>query len=212
MLFYKLLIALISVYGALAIVNGRCSSGNGVCISTSSCTKAGGTYVSGKCPDDPGDIKCCNKNSCTVSGKTGKSLAGACPGPSNFQCCVDEVIQAKCSYQGIDGKCMNWTECNGFRVQGLCPGNGNIQCCLPKSPCFTEGKVGYCIPTAQCHTKKVAGKCPGGKDIQCYISKDEECLGHNFLNLQVFTIRYVLLEMIMLVYFVIRRLHNYLKK
>ncbi|OUM60683.1 hypothetical protein PIROE2DRAFT_32846, partial [Piromyces sp. E2] len=92
-------IALIaSAHGVLSAVNDRCSSGNGVCIRTSNCEKMGGTYESGLCPNDPDDVKCCTKPSCTVDGKTGEckftsdcngtSLPGACPGPSNFQCCV----------------------------------------------------------------------------------------------------------------------------
>lgn len=178
MLFYRLLIALIAVYGALAAVNGRCSSGNGVCISTSSCTKAGGTYVNGKCPNDAADIKCCNKNSCTVNGKTGTckftsdcngtSYAGACPGPSNFKCCVENVT--KCTYEGLTGTCMNKNSCNGFRVTGLCPGNADNQCCLPKNSCTANGKSGSCIPTGQCSGTSVSGKCPGGKNIQCCVS------------------------------------------
>ena len=90
---------LLSVSAALGAVNGRCSSGNGVCVSTSSCTNAGGTYVSGKCPNDASNIKCCNKNRCVTknglvgtckftSACTGTSYSGVCPGGSNFQCCV----------------------------------------------------------------------------------------------------------------------------
>ncbi len=36
------LLALAAFPSAFAAVNGRCSSGNGVCVSTQSCTKAGG--------------------------------------------------------------------------------------------------------------------------------------------------------------------------
>jgi len=90
--------ALPSVFGA---VNGRCSSGNGVCVSTQSCSKAGGSYVSGLCPNDPNNIKCCNKTRCVTSeGKVGSckftsncsgtSYSGLCPGGTNFKCCVEE--------------------------------------------------------------------------------------------------------------------------
>lgn len=34
----KIIFLLISISAALAYVNGPCSSGNGVCVSTSSCT------------------------------------------------------------------------------------------------------------------------------------------------------------------------------
>jgi len=95
---YKLFLTFISFNVAFAAINGRCSSGNGVCVSTSSCTKAGGTYKSGLCPNDPNDVKCCNK-SCKVNGASGtckftgdckgKHYSGYCPGGTNFQCCIE---------------------------------------------------------------------------------------------------------------------------
>ncbi|KAF7335233.1 hypothetical protein MSAN_02333700 [Mycena sanguinolenta] len=86
----------------LAAENGPCSSGPGVCISTSSCTAGGGSYTSGLCPNDPDDIKCCTKAPCAsaslgggqclfTSNCTGGNhyvLTGLCPGPSNFKCCL----------------------------------------------------------------------------------------------------------------------------
>ena len=44
------------------ISNNKCSSGNGIYITTDDCTKSGGSYVSGLCPNDPANIKRCNKN------------------------------------------------------------------------------------------------------------------------------------------------------
>jgi len=90
--------ALPSVFGA---VNGRCSSGNGVCVSTQSCSKAGGSYVSGLCPNDPNNVKCCNKTRCVTndgqvgsckftSDCNGKIFSGLCPGGTNFKCCVEK--------------------------------------------------------------------------------------------------------------------------
>jgi len=94
------LAALPSVFGA---VNGRCSSGNGVCVTTQSCTNAGGTYKSGLCPNDPNNVKCCNKPKCVTSDGqvgscmftsscTGKTYSGLCPGGSNFKCCVNGPV------------------------------------------------------------------------------------------------------------------------
>ena len=40
------------------ISNNKCSSGNGIYITTDDCTKSGGSYVSGLCPNDPANIKC----------------------------------------------------------------------------------------------------------------------------------------------------------
>lgn len=93
----KMIVLLIAIHAALAYVNGPCSSGTGVCVSSTSCSNSGGTYVSGKCPYDSNDIKCCNKN-CNVNGKSGQCLfksqcsgstySGLCPGGNDFVCCI----------------------------------------------------------------------------------------------------------------------------
>jgi len=94
-----LLLTLITTPAVLGKVNGKCSSGNGVCVSTASCTKAGGTYKNGLCPNDPADIKCCNKSKCVApNGKVGSCMftsackgttySNLCPGGSDFKCCV----------------------------------------------------------------------------------------------------------------------------
>ncbi|KAF7337211.1 hypothetical protein MSAN_02273500 [Mycena sanguinolenta] len=108
MKFSPALILFASVTSTLAAVNGPCSSGPGVCISTSSCTAGGGSYTSGLCPWDPNDIKCCTKAPCGSTGGlceftskcTGNHYyvsgsivdeaynSGLCPGPSDFKCCL----------------------------------------------------------------------------------------------------------------------------
>lgn len=84
----------------LAKLNGPCTGAAnkpGVCIKTSSCTSGGGTYISGACPNDPNDVKCCTKASCGSGGGTckfadkcesGSTQTGLCPGPSDFKCCL----------------------------------------------------------------------------------------------------------------------------
>lgn len=50
-----------------AAINGHCSGSkaiglwrsDGICISTGTCGKFGGKYISGACPNDPENIKCC---------------------------------------------------------------------------------------------------------------------------------------------------------
>ncbi|ORX41693.1 hypothetical protein BCR36DRAFT_416588 [Piromyces finnis] len=129
---------LLSVPAALAAVNGRCSSGNGVCVSTTSCTNAGGTYVSGKCPNDPSNVKCCNKTKCVApngavgsckftSDCTGTTYSGLCPGGSNFKCCVTapvkvtgtEIVNFARNYIGYPyvwggNSLTNGCDCSGF--------------------------------------------------------------------------------------------------
>ncbi|OUM59639.1 hypothetical protein PIROE2DRAFT_34509, partial [Piromyces sp. E2] len=97
--FKSVLPLVLSIPAALAAINGRCSSGNGVCVTVNDCTKAGGSYVSGKCPNDPNNVKCCNKTRCVApngavgscmftSSCSGTTYSGLCPGGSNFKCCV----------------------------------------------------------------------------------------------------------------------------
>jgi len=101
-----LFLTLIATQAVLGKVNGKCSSGNGVCVSTSSCTKAGGTYVNGLCPSDPSNIKCCNKSKCVApNGKVGSCMftsackgttySNLCPGGSDFKCCVTNATTTK---------------------------------------------------------------------------------------------------------------------
>ena len=80
-----------------ATLNGPCSVNGvpGVCLSTSSCKSGSGTSTTGFCPNDPSDVKCCTKPSCSSSGScewasscSGTTLSGQCPGPADFKCCV----------------------------------------------------------------------------------------------------------------------------
>ncbi|KAJ6464542.1 hypothetical protein C8R45DRAFT_877804 [Mycena sanguinolenta] len=91
-----------TVATTLAALDGPCTSGPGVCISTSSCSAGGGVSTSGLCPNDPNDIKCCTKTPCSPAAALGSGqcqftntctgnhyiLTGLCPGPSNFKCCL----------------------------------------------------------------------------------------------------------------------------
>ncbi|KAK4033592.1 peptidase M24, structural domain-containing protein [Parachaetomium inaequale] len=83
----------------MAAVNEPCvgyGGRAGVCISSSDCTSAGGVTVSGACPADSADIKCCTKASCAntsagncrwASDCAGRSVANQCPGPAQMKCC-----------------------------------------------------------------------------------------------------------------------------
>src|SRR5690349_19136116 len=82
-------------------VNGPCTGAGGapgVCVSTSSCTEAGGQYISNACPGTPTNIKCCTKTACgtgnkgncrfTSSCSSGITETNKCPGPASFKCCM----------------------------------------------------------------------------------------------------------------------------
>jgi len=90
---------------SLATLNGPCSgaySGQGACVYESDCTKNGGSYISGFCPNDAANIKCCvkkvqvnpyfkvgrciPKSQCTGSYLM---LDGYCPGNDNVKLCIN---------------------------------------------------------------------------------------------------------------------------
>ena len=69
---------------------------SGVCVTTAACSASGGTTITGGCPADPSDVKCCSKTSCTngasgncrwTSDCAGTTVANQCPGPSAMKCC-----------------------------------------------------------------------------------------------------------------------------
>ncbi|KAL3960651.1 hypothetical protein ACCO45_005768 [Purpureocillium lilacinum] len=88
---------------ALAALNEPCYGPNGlsgVCVSTSACSKAGGTTIAGACPADAASVRCCSKPKCGDASFPGgncrwqSDCAGAtsprafCPGPAQFKCCA----------------------------------------------------------------------------------------------------------------------------
>ncbi|KAK1776091.1 hypothetical protein QBC45DRAFT_444629 [Copromyces sp. CBS 386.78] len=91
------LLSLLAASVAMAAVNEPCiGSGGaaGVCITSADCSSNGGTSISGACPADAADIKCCTKSSCGSGGNcrwqsdcAGSSSSGFCPGPSEMKCC-----------------------------------------------------------------------------------------------------------------------------
>jgi len=148
---------LIAIPSALAAINGKCSSGNGVCVSTTSCSNSGGTYVSGKCPNDPANIKCCNKN-CSYNGKSGQckfksqckgtTYSGLCPGGNDFLCCIDtptpnpnpSTTTENSSYGSMSPK-FNGTKLNRSefvtKVQSYCKSNsGSLAAAMCNNPGF----------------------------------------------------------------------------
>lgn len=89
---------LVSALAPRSSVDGPCTGAGGapgVCISTSSCSSGGGSYISNACPGTADNIKCCVKSSCGSGGSckwtsqcSGTTQSGLCPGPANFKCCT----------------------------------------------------------------------------------------------------------------------------
>ncbi|KAE9367192.1 hypothetical protein N431DRAFT_495493 [Stipitochalara longipes BDJ] len=90
---------------AAASIGDLCGSGGqyGTCEKNSWCNANEGTHdIFNLCPDDPPDVMCCfgpichnnmgycditsNGEECEDSG--GSFVAGFCPGPNNYKCCV----------------------------------------------------------------------------------------------------------------------------
>ncbi|EKJ71085.1 hypothetical protein NXS19_007579 [Fusarium pseudograminearum] len=91
-----ILLSLLLSSPSLAAPNEPCygpSGIAGVCITDAACSSAGGTSISGACPADAANIKCCSKPKCSsgncrwTSDCAGTSAAGQCPGPSQMKCC-----------------------------------------------------------------------------------------------------------------------------
>ena len=159
--------------------NGKCSSGNGICVTTEECTNRGGSYVSGKCPNDPDNVKCCNKK-CSYNGRQGECIfvgdckngdvySGLCPGNDNFKCCIPKTTQVEtCSYNGESGECKNPKNCNGQVLSGLCSGGNDNKCCIVEK-CSYNGKSGVCKNPNKCNGQVLTGLCSGGPDNRCCI-------------------------------------------
>ncbi|KAH7163418.1 hypothetical protein B0J13DRAFT_464919 [Dactylonectria estremocensis] len=141
---------------AHAAVNEPCYGKNGyagVCVTTATCSKAGGTTISGACPKDPANVKCCSKPACAggncrwISDCAGTSRSNQCPGPSQFKCCSS-------SARGF----------GGYKV--------------PKVP-----SVGACKAAAVKGAQKVVAAWPGRvREIGCYrpncsCAKSDHCCG-----------------------------------
>ncbi|KAJ7496402.1 hypothetical protein FB451DRAFT_1207722 [Mycena latifolia] len=83
--------------------------------------------------------------SCTADGKAGickdtsqchspefKHIAGHCPGPADFQCCVATSVES-CTANGKGGTCEFTSQCISpefEHIAGHCPGPTDYQCCI----------------------------------------------------------------------------------
>ncbi|KAK2592686.1 hypothetical protein QQS21_009616 [Conoideocrella luteorostrata] len=154
---------------ALAAPNEPCygpSSQAGVCTTDASCSKAGGTSISGACPADPASIKCCLKPKCSF----GADGRGNCR------------WQSDCAGQSSPNP--------------LCPGPNQMKCCDNTAVGFGGYKapaipaVGACKASAVAGAKKVVAafpgrvreigcvrncKCPGSSDHCCGLAIDFMC-------------------------------------
>ena len=146
----KLILTLLLIISKIfAAINDKCTGRNGICLQTDTCSQYGGQIFTGKCPDDPSDVRCCDNISCKADdGRAGNCLStsqcngdiidGKCPGGSDFKCCVsssgssDTDISYNIPCSGGGGACINIDNisCDTQTVSGKCPGGNNIRCCV----------------------------------------------------------------------------------
>ncbi|TRY73997.1 hypothetical protein TCAL_06986 [Tigriopus californicus] len=127
-----------------------CVNAGGYCIPTSS-PCPGNKFVSGRCPTQPGNIKCCtsipyDERQCTSEGghclnqgdcSGGRQLSGKCPRqPAGVKCCIKSTATTPPGSTGsgscgsLGGVCQSYTTCSSVSVSGKCPGNSAMRCCL----------------------------------------------------------------------------------
>jgi hypothetical protein len=132
----------------------------GVCVKSADCKAAGGTSISGACPSDPADVKCCSKPTCGkgncrwTSDCPGESVAGQCPGPSSFKCCQS-------SANGFGGYKVPSFPAVGACKQVSVDGSKRIVAAFP-------GRVHQVYCTRDC-------KCGSGSDHCCGKASDIMC-------------------------------------
>ncbi|KAF2251618.1 hypothetical protein BU26DRAFT_602161 [Trematosphaeria pertusa] len=146
---HSIFLTLLALKGVKAAVDEPCYGANGVagvCLSSSACSASGGTSISGACPADPADVKCCSKPSCGSSPGNcrwssdcaGSSLSNLCPGPGGFKCCQS-------SAQGFGGYAAPAIPAVGSCTQTAVDGAKKIVAAFP-------GRVRqvYCIRDCAC--------------------------------------------------------------
>ena len=142
-----MIILLVTITTIFASEGDRCTGRNGICVNTNTCSNYGGQIYSGKCPNDPNDIRFCDNILCTTNdGRKGNCVFtnqwngeifdGKCPGGSDFKCCVGTITEPDTTYNGPcnggGGACINIDKvsCGTQTVSGRCPGESNVRCCL----------------------------------------------------------------------------------
>ena len=120
------------------------------------------------CTTPEGKGTCASTSSCT-----GFSVAGYCPGPSDFQCCISK----SCSTPSGSGSCKNTGNgCSGGSfISNYCPGPSDVECCVKDAEptCSTPSGSGTCkLTSAGCSGGSfIPGYCPGPANEQCCVKQ-----------------------------------------
>lgn len=132
----------------------------GVCLSTSSCSSAGGITIDGACPADPAGIKCCSKATCAngsagncrwQSDCAGTSVSGLCPGPAQMKCCSSSATgfggYSAPSVPAI-GSCKANAVNGAKKVIAAFPGRVREIGCVRACTCGASGASDHCCGMA----------------------------------------------------------------
>jgi hypothetical protein len=146
----------------------------GVCLTTGECSASGGTTITGACPADPSNVKCCSKPSCNngasgncrwTSDCAGSSASNLCPGPGGFKCCSSSAT-------GFGGYAAPAIPAVGACKQVAVDGARKIVAAFP-------GRVRQVFCTRDC-------VCPGTSDHCCGKATDMMCSDAGGVSLWVF--------------------------
>ncbi|KAH8820828.1 hypothetical protein F5884DRAFT_62088 [Xylogone sp. PMI_703] len=105
-----LILPFLATYAA-AYVGEICSDGTeeyGICVDSTWCQSNGGNSIPGFCSNAPEGVECCFGPNCTgrkgfcwdtegslCAQAGGHFVPGHCPGPFQYQCCVDSTVQKR---------------------------------------------------------------------------------------------------------------------
>lgn len=116
----------------------------------------GGTSISGACPSDPLNVKCCSKLRCSIgrcgwtSDCAGSTRSGECPVPSQFKCCS---AMTDAGYSGYGppntltvGSCKSAAVAGAKAVVAAWPGKVREIGCY--HPCTTGWSSDHCYGKA----------------------------------------------------------------
>ncbi|KAM7203281.1 D-alanyl-D-alanine carboxypeptidase [Rhypophila sp. PSN 637] len=132
----------------------------GVCLSTTSCSSAGGITIEGGCPADPAGIKCCSKATC-ANGSSGNcrwqsdcggtSVSGQCPGPAQMKCCSSTATGFggySAPYVPAAGACKAVAVNGANAVIAAWPGRVREIGCVRSCTCGVAGASDHCCGKA----------------------------------------------------------------
>ncbi|KAH6989189.1 hypothetical protein BKA56DRAFT_629078 [Ilyonectria sp. MPI-CAGE-AT-0026] len=148
---------------AQAAVNEPCygkSGFAGVCVTTSACSKAGGTTISGACPKDPANVKCCSKPKCGSGGAgncrwtsdcAGSKASNQCPGPGQMKCC-SSAARGFGGYKAPKipavGACKRNAVTGAKKIVAAFPGRVREIGCVRDCTCGASGSSDHCCGRA----------------------------------------------------------------